>query len=293
MWMRAQGKSDQKLSRKECLDIACSILACQKSSCLTSILSLDPIQALLNSLDDTSSIEDVFECLAACPQLCSEERRELADNMEPITKPIHKRLAARGAGPLRSSPAPSSTSRKASRSGKSKGSSKAKHANSGGNRHDKVDGEQQAVQGDGVEEEFYSRGRRGEGNRRTTRSQPELSNVVTHNLVVLMSALFHERVSSGDGVAGEDGNASEEGDTSAATTSSTVERDGEGGADIRSASALGADEVKGNVGDSAIGTHFTCGKLVRTCSSASSYYSCVCNIAGVTLCRHFEMLLAI
>ncbi|CAN0264958.1 unnamed protein product, partial [Hapterophycus canaliculatus] len=40
-----------------------------------------------------------------------------------------------------------------------------------------------------VEGEFFSQGRRGEGNRRSTRESPELSKVVTHNLVVLLSAL--------------------------------------------------------------------------------------------------------
>lgn len=168
------------------------------------------IQALLKNLDDTSSTEDVLECLAACPQLCTEDRRALAVAMEPTTKPILERLLARGAAALRAPPAPrSDTPGKSARSGKgkSKGKGGSKGNSSGGGASGSGSGgggevrdsrnvEGGAEQTEDIAEEFFSKGRRGEGNRRTTRSLPELSQVVTHNLVVLLSALYREDITA-------------------------------------------------------------------------------------------------
>lgn len=168
------------------------------------------IQALLSNLDDTSSTADVLECLAACPQLCSEERRVLAGEMEAITGPLRDWLLERegGAPPLRgprssspTSPPPAAAAaqptaaKPAARKGKGKGKGK------GGSGKSK-DGESPASGGEpapaaaaaagtktDVDGEFFTQGRRGEGNRRTARESPELSQVVAHNLVVMLSAL--------------------------------------------------------------------------------------------------------
>lgn len=159
---------------------------------LTSSLDLlvSHAQALLKNLDDTSSTADVLECLAACPQLCSEERRALAEEMEPITAPLRNWLLNRegGAPPLRGPRSASPPAKTSARKGKGKGSNKSKGGGGGGGA---TPGETAAGarQEQEVEGEFFSQGRTGEGNRRSTRQSPELSEVVTHNLVVLLSAL--------------------------------------------------------------------------------------------------------
>ena len=163
-------------------------------------------QALLKNLDDTSSTADVLECLAACPQLCSEDRRALAGQMEPITTPLRNWLLGLegGAPPLRgprsSSPptAPSAaaaaaTTKTSARRGKGKGSKGKGKGGGGGSGSGSGSGAtppgEPAGQEPEVEAEFFSQGRRGEGNRWSTRQSPELSKVITHNLVVLLSAL--------------------------------------------------------------------------------------------------------
>lgn len=191
--------------------------------CLTERLSASLVshtQALLKNLDDTSSTADVLECLAASPQLCSEDRRALAREMEPITTPLHNWLLnLKGrASPLRggrsSSPPPATPAAAAAstkmgvRKGKgksSKGKSKGKGKGGGGDGGSGATSSEEtgARQEPEVEAEFFSQGRRGEGNRRSTRQNPELSEVVTHNLVVLLSAL-HRASPGGIGVGGDD-----------------------------------------------------------------------------------------
>lgn len=205
-------------------------------------------QALLQNLDDTSSSEDVLECLAACPQLCSEERRSLAEEMEPIITPVRKwllKLEAEAA-PLRSSSrcpsAPKPMTGKTARKGKAKGSNKAKGGGGGGGDDGSRDGAaSQQTAAEEVEEEFFSRGRRGEGNRRNTRANPELSQVVAHNLVVLLGALHRAPVDVGDldGV----------GVTGAAS----------GGAEV----ATGAEGIEGNNADSCRLAAVAGGQLAR------------------------------
>lgn len=210
------------------------------------------LKALLNNLDDTSSTEDVLECLAACPQLCSEERRTLAEEMEPTIKPIRERLLTRGAVPLRPPrpPPPSTSSKKASRNGKSKGKARGGVSISG----DGKSSAGQAGESQGEEdaaEEFYSRGRRGEGNRKTTRSLPELSQVVTHNLVVLLSALYGEEVVGvgvgASGVLGVDGELADAVDATGVTvTRATKEA---ASADCNDSSPASVEENSGDEDD--------------------------------------------
>ncbi|CAN0000715.1 unnamed protein product [Scytosiphon promiscuus] len=154
------------------------------------------VEALLKNLDDTSSTADVLECLAACPQLCSEERRGLAEEMEPITTPLRRWLLALdgGAPPLRV-PHSSSSSPPAAGGGGTTAASAGAPVTSGAQKEPEVEGE------------FFSQGRKGEGNRRSTRESPELSKVVTHNLVVLLSALHRApaEVLAGTGDAAEPG----------------------------------------------------------------------------------------
>lgn len=179
-------------------------------------------QALLKNLDDTSSTADVLECLAACPQLCSEDRRVLAEEMEPITAPLREWLLnlEGGAPPLRgprtssppqppagsgTAPRNKSTGRKGKGKGSNKGKSKGGSGGGGGGGSDvKSVGEtaRSPVYATGKEEaevegEFFSQGRKGEGNRRSARESPELSGVVRHNLVVLLSALHRAPSSPG------------------------------------------------------------------------------------------------
>lgn len=145
----------------------------------------------------------MLECLAACPQLCSEERRALAEEMEPITTPLRNWLLnlEGGAPPLRgprsSQPAAAAApaAQTGARKGKGKGSNK-KGAGGGATAGETAAG---ATQEQEVEGEFFSQGKRGEGNRRDACQSPELSEVVTHNLVVLLSALH--RASPGLAVA--------------------------------------------------------------------------------------------
>lgn len=178
----------------------------------TTVTTITKKQALLNNLDDSSSTEDILECLAACPQLCSEERRALAEDMAPTTTPIRVRLAARGAALLlRSSATPPNAPEKNARSSGGKGKGKGKGGGNGknggggsGNKGASSEIAEEASGGGGgaaaveqakeAEQEFFSKGRRGEGNRKTTRSLPKLSQVVMHNLVVLLSALYREDV---------------------------------------------------------------------------------------------------
>lgn len=217
-------------------------------------------QALLASLDDSSSTEDVLECLAACPQLCTDERQSLAEEMEAITAPVRDWLVTlQGPGtrllapcPLsasaaRSSPQPPPPQAKSasSRKGKGKGASKAK---------DKA----KEAPPPPVEEEFFSFGRKGEESRRDTRgSTPRLSKVVTHNLVVLLSALH--RAGAGGGaspapaaaaataeadaavVANASSSSSSDGDDSAAV------RDGEEAAALAAAAGAAADAEDGKL----------------------------------------------
>lgn len=217
-------------------------------------------QALLASLDDSSSTEDVLECLAACPQLCTDERQSLAEEMEAITAPVRDWLVTlQGPGtrllapcPLsasaaRSSPQPPPPQAKSasSRKGKGKGASKAK---------DKA----KEAPPPPVEEEFFSFGRKGEESRRDTRgSTPRLSKVVTHNLVVLLSALH--RAGAGGGaspapaaaaataeadaavVANASSSSSSDGDDSAAV------RDGEEAAALAAAADAAADAEDGKL----------------------------------------------
>lgn len=199
----------------------------------TRLLLLSLNQALLKNLDDTSSTADVLECLAACPQLCSEDRRALAEEMSPITTPLRNWLLARegGAPPLRgprpSSPPPAhapagAPAKAAQRKGKGKGSNKGKGKGKGGGGGGTGAGATSAEATAGaaapaagaseepeVEGEFFSQGRRGEGNRRSARESPELSAVVTHNLVVLLSALYRATpgVVADGGADGDDGGA--------------------------------------------------------------------------------------
>lgn len=145
-------------------------------------------------MDDTSSTADVLECLAACPQLCSEERRALAEEMEPITTPLRQWLLKLpgGAPPLRgprsSSPQPPSKTTTA-RKGKGKGSKNKGGGGGGGVGVSAAATPTTQQKEPEVEGEFFSQGRKGEGNRRSTRESPEFSKVVAHNLVVLLSAL--------------------------------------------------------------------------------------------------------
>lgn len=178
-------------------------------------------QALLQNLDDTSSTHDVLECLAACPQLCSEERRSLAAEMAPTTTPILQWLLnlEGGAAPLRAPGCPSPTpplqqQGKSGRKGKGKGGGKGRGGGSGGGdegRRERAAGDASRQQKppsmatEEVEGEFFSRGRKGEGNRRTTRSTPELSQVVTHNLVVMLSALHRAPIGTPTAVARDSG----------------------------------------------------------------------------------------
>ncbi len=176
-------------------------------------------QALLKNLDDTSSTADVLECLAACPQLCTEHRRALAEEMSPITTLLRSWLLGRegGAPPLRGPrPSPPPPTKAAQRKGKGKGKGSNKGSGGGGgggagatSGGTTAAGAAAAAPAAGastepeVEGEFFSKGRRGEGNRRSARESPELSAVVTHNLVVLLSALHRAT----PGVVADDGGA--------------------------------------------------------------------------------------
>lgn len=154
-----------------------------------------------------SSTEDVLECLAACPRLCSEDRKTLAEGMEPITGPLRKRLLARGAALLAPPQADAASPRRASRGGRGKRSGKGRKGSGGdgdGGRGG-AEREGQAAQEGEVAGEFYTRGRQGEGNRQALRSRPEMLRVVLHNLVVLLSGLYREGVAGGAAVGGVGG----------------------------------------------------------------------------------------
>lgn len=120
--------------------------------------------------------------------------------MQTTMNPILARLVERGADSLAPPSTQSAPSKKPSRGGKGKrgGKSKGKGDGADATKHGSPQGEVKVEQGEEVVEEFFSRGRQGEGNRRTTRSQPEMSAVVTHNLIVLLSALYREGVVGGD-----------------------------------------------------------------------------------------------
>lgn len=148
--------------------------------------------------------------------------------------------ADRGSPPAEA-PTPTATppsannSKKTGRKGKGKGASKAKGGVGGGGdggssgggdaeASDKGSAAELSTGGAGaraggekLEGEFFSRGRKGEGNRRRTRASPELSQVVTHNLVVLLSALHRASFGVTAGVVGVVGGvggvAADEGDT--------------------------------------------------------------------------------
>ncbi|CAN0141504.1 unnamed protein product [Ectocarpus sp. 6 AP-2014] len=225
----------------------------------------EDVKALLSNLDDTSSTADVLECLAACPQLCSEERRVLAGEMEAITDPLQDWLLERegGAPPLRaprsSSPPPppqaaaaAAAAKPASRKGKGKGKGKNGSGKSKGGESP-ASGEEQApaaAAGAGtkgeVDGEFFTQGRRGEGNRRTARESPELSRVVAHNLVVMLSALHRAptpdaavdggvAVAPGGGENGDDG----DDDEGSAGGVSTAGGDGKGARLLSAVSVAG------------------------------------------------------
>lgn len=136
--------------------------------------------------------------------------------MEPSTTLIRNWLLSLkdGASPLRSpispptapsAPTTTSNARKGKGKGSSKGKGKSKNSNGDGIEEKSsaaaASASKQAEEEE-VEGEFFSRGRKGQGNRRNTRASPELSQVVTHNLVVLLSALHRVSldVVSGDGV---------------------------------------------------------------------------------------------
>lgn len=177
---------------------------------------------MLKNLDDSSSTADVLECLAASPQLCSEERRVLAEDMEPITAPLRQWLLnlEGGAPPLRGPrPCPPTQpsagqgaappNKATARRGKGKGSNKGKSKGGDGGAGEPATSTAAAATKKKEEEvevegEFFSRGRKGEGNRRSARESPELSGVVKHNLVVLLSAL-HRAPSSCVVDTGDDG----------------------------------------------------------------------------------------
>lgn len=149
----------------------------------------------------------MLECLAASPSLCSEERRALAKEMEPTTTPIREWLLSlrNAAAPLRAShgtsepqthvkPSKLDSGGKSGRKGKGKGSKKTKGGSSGGVGNGNGNGDQGARASESgqmpeVEGEVFTRGRQGEGNRQKMRMNPERSPLVTHNLVVLLSAL--------------------------------------------------------------------------------------------------------
>lgn len=233
-------------------------------------------QALLKDLDDTSSTADVLECLAACPQLCSEDRRVLAEEMEPITTPLRRWLLKLdgGAPPLRgpgssSPPPPSAGSSKttASRKGKGKGSKHKGGSSGGGGGAFAAEGGQKEAEVE-VEGEFFSQGRRGEGNRRSTRESPELSQVVTHNLVVLLSALHRAPPDVAAG-AGDGGGGGGDGDDAATpqTTPATDKDDGQPqveGEDSFSGVAAAAVAAGGQLADDHPGALGAFGKAGET-----------------------------
>lgn len=166
----------------------------------------------------------MLECLAASPPLCSEERRALAKEMGPITAPIREWLLslrnaaapvraphATGEPPTHAKPAKLDGGGKSGRKGKGKGSKKTKGGSSGGvsSGNGNGSGDQgprapESRQTPEVEGEVFTRGSQGEGNRRETRVNPERSPLVTHNLVVLLSALHRW------GEAGQDSGAGDE-----------------------------------------------------------------------------------
>ncbi|CAM9456295.1 unnamed protein product, partial [Choristocarpus tenellus] len=167
----------------------------------------EDVQALMNNLDNTSSVEDVLECLAACPQLCSEQRRQLALEMAKTTGPVRSHLMALKVEPLYH--AADNTGAAGSGGGKEKKKKMAKGEKGQETKDSGVVESQGEAEGKEEEEEeeeeiieeFYSRGRRGEGNRRVARSRPDaaearpdLSEVVSHNLVVLLSALWRHKL---------------------------------------------------------------------------------------------------
>lgn len=210
-------------------------------------------QALLKNLDDTSSTADVLECLAACPQLCSEDRRALAEEMEPITTPIRNWLLnlERGAPPLRgprsSSPPPAqpaAAAKTGARKGKGKGSKGKGGGDTGGATSSGGAAAAGARQEPEVEGEFFSQGRKGEGNRRSTRQSLELSEVVTHNLVVLLSALHRAPPGGVGGDGGESvvsaGSPSTGEGGSAETDDAAADNGGDGGAASRLLAAVDA-----------------------------------------------------
>ena len=183
-----------------------------------------------------------MECLAASPQLCSDERRTLAEEMEAITAPVRDWLVTlQGPGTrlLSSSPVspaaaaapkppPQAESTTTSRKGKGKGKGKAKSAAASLSQGPEVDGE------------FFSNGRKGEGNRRDTRGSPQLSKVVEHNLVVLLSALH--RAGAGGGASGAAAAAAAAADGGKSTAAGDAADDG----DDKSTDAVGeGDETAG------------------------------------------------
>ena len=209
-----------------------------------------------------------MECLAACPQLCTDERQSLAEEMEAITTPLRdwlvtlqgpgtRLLAPRPLSPsaTRSAPARPQAKQASSRKGKGKGASKAKAKAKGAAASPPPpppppqQQQQQQQQGEGqgpakeaaVEEEFFSFGRKGEESRRDIRSTPRLSKVVTHNLVVLLSALH--RTGSGGGAAPADAAVADADAAAAATnasSSSSSDDDDSAGASEGEAAGLAA-----------------------------------------------------
>ena len=140
--------------------------------------------------------------------------------MEPTTAPVREMLlSSRDAAALLRTPHPPATpptpatlhttTGKSGRKGKGKGKGPKKAKRSGGNGSTgdsggEVDGARapESTPTPEVEGEYFSRGRKGEENRRETRLSPERSRVVTHNLIVLLSALH--RVDAPRGAVGCD-----------------------------------------------------------------------------------------
>ncbi|CAM9456190.1 unnamed protein product [Discosporangium mesarthrocarpum] len=192
-------------------------------------ITQEDVQSLIDSLDETSAVEDVLECLAVCPQLCSEGRRAVAVEMCPIASRVHDRLMSLKVTPLYKGP-----EQEASGQGKTSGgkvmvgtklnSLKKQKKGSTGEANLRDVGDAGGASGDGEElmqesggekevmKEFFSHGRRGEGHRHQLRSppgisegRPDISGVVKHNLVVLLSALWRTKLIKADGDSQERG----------------------------------------------------------------------------------------
>lgn len=154
--------------------------------------------------------------------------------MEPTIAPVREWLLSlrNAAAPLRAphgtterqthaKPTKLDAGGKSGRKGKGKGSKKTKGGSSDGVGKGNGSGDQGARASESgqtpeVEGEVFTRGRQGEGNRQEMRMNPERSPLVTHNLVVLLSALHRWGEAGWDSGGGdEDVRADVVGDTTA------------------------------------------------------------------------------